>query len=60
MLQLYIFGRDVTQIPCFRNSFLYGIGGGIVAGLATFLLTSRIKLSFQVSNYAFFGTTLSY
>lgn len=30
---LNLFGRDVSEIPCFRNSFLYGIGGGVGMGL---------------------------
>lgn len=30
---LYILGRDVSEIPCFRNSFLYGISGGFGMGL---------------------------
>lgn len=30
---LLLFGRDVSEIPCFRNSFLYGIGGGVGTGL---------------------------
>lgn len=29
----YVFGRDVANIPCFRNSFLYGIGSGIGIGI---------------------------
>lgn len=30
---LFILGRDVSEMPCFRNSFLYGIGGGFGTGL---------------------------
>lgn len=30
---LYIFGKDVSEMPCFRNSFLYGIGGGMGTGI---------------------------
>lgn len=30
---LFILGRDVSEIPCFRNSFLYGISGGFGMGL---------------------------
>lgn len=33
---LVIFGRDVSEIPCFRNSFLYGIGSGIGTGLGKY------------------------
>ncbi|KAK5644716.1 hypothetical protein RI129_006016 [Pyrocoelia pectoralis] len=38
---IIIFGRDVTKIPCFRNSFLYGISGGLACGLIRFMFTSR-------------------
>lgn len=40
---LVIFGRDVSEIPCFRNSFLYGIGTGLGIGLGIF----NLQLSFH-------------
>lgn len=40
-LQLVLFGRDVSKIPCFRNSFLTGIYGGVGCGIASFLATSK-------------------
>ncbi|EDW24873.1 GL24382 [Drosophila persimilis] len=55
-----IFGRDVAQIPCFRNSFLYGISGGIGIGLLTFLGTSRTHLSTHVGFGSFFCGTIVY
>ncbi|XP_053953010.1 cytochrome c oxidase assembly protein COX20, mitochondrial [Anastrepha ludens] len=58
--QLNVFGRDVSQIPCFRNSFLYGISGGIAVGLGTFLGTSRTRLSTHVGFSSFFIGTLGY
>jgi cytochrome c oxidase assembly protein subunit 20 len=33
---LTIFGRNVSEMPCFRNSFLYGIGSGLGMGLGKF------------------------
>lgn len=57
---LYLFGRDVADIPCFRNSFLYGIGGGIGMGLGTFMFTSRPAFSTHVAYGTFFFTTLCY
>ncbi|XP_055712754.1 cytochrome c oxidase assembly protein COX20, mitochondrial [Phlebotomus papatasi] len=57
---LMIFGRDVSQIPCFRQSFLYGISGGIAAGFATFLFTSRTRLSSHAAVAFFCFTTLGY
>ncbi|KAH8417650.1 hypothetical protein KR222_003615, partial [Zaprionus bogoriensis] len=57
---LYIFGRDVSQIPCFRNSFLYGISGGIGVGVLTFLGTSRPHLSTHVGFGSFMCGTMVY
>ncbi|GAB0094387.1 Cytochrome c oxidase assembly protein COX20, mitochondrial [Sergentomyia squamirostris] len=57
---LVIFGRDISQIPCFRSSFLYGISGGIAGGFATFLFTSRTRLSSHVGMATFCFTTLAY
>uniref|UniRef100_A0A1B0G853 Cytochrome c oxidase assembly protein COX20, mitochondrial n=1 Tax=Glossina morsitans morsitans TaxID=37546 RepID=A0A1B0G853_GLOMM len=57
---LSLFGRDVSEIPCFRNSFLYGIGGGIGTGLLTFLSTSRTTFSTHVGFGTFFVGTLVY
>ncbi|EEB15110.1 conserved hypothetical protein [Pediculus humanus corporis] len=41
-------GRDVTQIPCFRKSLIFGICGGITIGLGTFLYTSKPAFSSHV------------
>uniref|UniRef100_A0A1A9VR22 Cytochrome c oxidase assembly protein COX20, mitochondrial n=1 Tax=Glossina austeni TaxID=7395 RepID=A0A1A9VR22_GLOAU len=57
---LSLFGRDISEIPCFRNSFLYGIGGGVGAGLLTFLSTSRTTFSTHVGFGTFFAGTLVY
>lgn len=48
-----LLGRDVSKIPCFRNTFLYGIGGGLGAGLIAFMLTSRPQLSSHVAVASF-------
>lgn len=55
-----IFGKDVSKIPCFRNSFLYGILGGIGSGLVYFLFTSKVRVAtnFGVASYAVI--TMSY
>lgn len=57
---LVIFGRDVSQIPCFRNSFLYGIGSGIGGGLLTFLFTSRPSVSLHSCMGIYTVVTLAY
>ena len=36
-----LFGTDVSKIPCYRQTFLMGISGGIGVGLINFLLTSK-------------------
>ncbi|XP_064601823.1 cytochrome c oxidase assembly protein COX20, mitochondrial-like [Liolophura sinensis] len=39
-----IVGR-LAETPCMRTSLLYGIGGGVVAGLGHFLFTSNVRKS---------------
>lgn len=55
-----IFGRDVSKIPCFRNSFLYGISGGVGAGFVAFMTTSRPPLSMHIGMGIFAVTTVCY
>ncbi|XP_012265176.2 cytochrome c oxidase assembly protein COX20, mitochondrial [Athalia rosae] len=57
---LMLFGRDVTQIPCFRSSFMYGIGTGVFCGLATFMFTSRPRISSHAGVASFVSTTWIY
>uniref|UniRef100_A0A336MEV2 Cytochrome c oxidase assembly protein COX20, mitochondrial n=1 Tax=Culicoides sonorensis TaxID=179676 RepID=A0A336MEV2_CULSO len=57
---LYIFGRDVSEIPCFRSSFLYGISSGIAIGFLTFMKTSRPAFSSNVGMGSFIAITLGY
>ncbi|XP_046743036.1 cytochrome c oxidase assembly protein COX20, mitochondrial [Diprion similis] len=57
---LMLFGRDVTRIPCFRNSFLSGITCGIVGGLGTFMFTSKPKLATHVGMASFVSSTWCY
>lgn len=57
---LIIFGRDVTKIPCFRKSFLFGITSGVVGGLATFMFTSKPTVSSHMSVATFVGATWTY
>ncbi|XP_023021347.1 cytochrome c oxidase assembly factor COX20 lethal (3) 87Df [Leptinotarsa decemlineata] len=57
---LFIFGRDVSKIPCFRNSILYGIGGGLCSGLARFMFTSQPLKSVNFAVYSFSFITMVY
>lgn len=57
---LTIFGRDVSKIPCFRESFMYGISSGIVIGLGCFMSTSKPRLAQHVAIGSFMLITLSY
>ncbi|CAH1979815.1 unnamed protein product [Acanthoscelides obtectus] len=57
---LFIFGRDISKIPCFRNSLLYGIGGGIAFGLARFMITSQPLRSTNFAVYSFSLVTIAY
>ncbi|GAU97491.1 hypothetical protein RvY_08775 [Ramazzottius varieornatus] len=51
---LKLFGKSISDIPCFREAFLYGIVGGLGVGIASFLFTSRVgrSLDFTVYSYA--------
>ncbi|XP_027467943.1 cytochrome c oxidase assembly protein COX20, mitochondrial isoform X1 [Zalophus californianus] len=49
---------DVENIPCARDSILYGSLGSVVAGLGHFLLTSRIRRSCDVGVGGFILVTL--
>ncbi|XP_072533639.1 cytochrome c oxidase assembly protein COX20, mitochondrial [Salminus brasiliensis] len=49
---------DIKNTPCARDAVLHGAGGSIAAGLVHFLLTSRVKRSFDVGMAGFMLTTL--
>ncbi|KAJ8360253.1 hypothetical protein SKAU_G00167780 [Synaphobranchus kaupii] len=49
---------DIQNTPCARDSVLHGAGGSLVAGLAHFLATSRVKRSFDVGAGGFLLITL--
>ncbi|XP_006899525.1 PREDICTED: cytochrome c oxidase protein 20 homolog [Elephantulus edwardii] len=51
---------DVQNIPCARDSVLYGSLGSVVAGLGHFLLTSKIRRSCHVGVGGFILVTLGY
>ena len=43
---LWIFGRDAGEIPCFRSSFLTGIGSGFGAAIGKWKM---IEMSIRTS-----------
>ncbi|KAK7079604.1 hypothetical protein SK128_025562, partial [Halocaridina rubra] len=55
-----LFEKDFSQIPCFRQTFMYSISTGLGAGIVYFLLTSKIRQAthFGVGSYAI--VTLGY
>lgn len=55
-----LFGRDIRRIPCFKQSMLSGIYGGIAAGLVTFMFTSRAKLATNVALGSYMGVVVTY
>ncbi|XP_060528927.1 cytochrome c oxidase assembly protein COX20, mitochondrial [Cylas formicarius] len=57
---LILFGRDLSKIPCFRDSFLYGIGGGLAFGLVHFICTSKSVKSLNYSVYSMCMITMGY
>lgn len=54
---VFIFGVDVSKIPCFRTSFLTGISSGVGIGLVNFLFTSNGLKSFNRGVYGYAGIT---
>ncbi|CAL8106951.1 unnamed protein product [Orchesella dallaii] len=58
--KLNLFGHDVGTIPCFRNSFLYGITGGIGSGIVHFAVSSRLPSATKFGFWSYVGITFSY
>lgn len=58
--KIILFGKDIAEIPCFRDSLLYGISGGFGSGLLWFLRSSNVRRSTDVTVYAFALITLAY
>ncbi|XP_025104148.1 cytochrome c oxidase assembly protein COX20, mitochondrial-like [Pomacea canaliculata] len=42
------FSIEPSKIPCFRRSFLTGIGGGLGIGVGSFLITSNVRRSTNI------------
>ncbi|XP_035205530.1 cytochrome c oxidase assembly protein COX20, mitochondrial-like, partial [Stegodyphus dumicola] len=55
-----VFGNDLQRIPCFKKTFTVGISSGVIAGLTTFLFTSRVKRSSDIAVITFAVTTLGF
>ncbi|XP_027309654.1 cytochrome c oxidase assembly protein COX20, mitochondrial isoform X2 [Anas platyrhynchos] len=51
---------DVKNVPCARESVLYGSVGSLVVGLGHFLATSRVKRSCDFAVGGFICTMLGY
>ncbi|XP_040406515.1 cytochrome c oxidase assembly protein COX20, mitochondrial [Cygnus olor] len=51
---------DVKNVPCARESVLYGSVGSLVLGLGHFLATSRVKRSCDFAVGGFICTMLGY
>ena len=47
----------MAEVPCFHNSFMYGIGAGVVTGVVYNLALSRnpMKLAFSTYGLVTFG-----
>ncbi|KAH7642787.1 cytochrome c oxidase assembly factor COX20 lethal (3) 87Df [Dermatophagoides farinae] len=58
--QIMLFGTDITKIPCFKNSLLTGIYAGFGCGIASFLATSRVLQSTNISILSFVLVTYGY
>uniref|UniRef100_T1IQK9 Cytochrome c oxidase assembly protein COX20, mitochondrial n=1 Tax=Strigamia maritima TaxID=126957 RepID=T1IQK9_STRMM len=54
------YGKKVRDVPCFRNSFLYGISGGFGVGILYFLATSKTRRATDFGFASFTAITLGY
>ncbi|KAL3282432.1 hypothetical protein HHI36_005619 [Cryptolaemus montrouzieri] len=57
---LFLFGTDVSKVPCFRSTMLNSILGGIGCGLSYFMFSSRIKASTDVAMGSYILIALGY
>ncbi|XP_047474720.1 cytochrome c oxidase assembly protein COX20, mitochondrial-like [Penaeus chinensis] len=55
-----LMGRNLSEVPCFRETFLYSITSGLGSGLVNFMLTSRVQRSVQVGLGVYTCMTLGY
>ncbi|XP_050721589.1 cytochrome c oxidase assembly protein COX20, mitochondrial-like [Eriocheir sinensis] len=55
-----LMGRNVSQMPCFRETFLYSISSGLATGFLHFMMTSRIQRSMHVAIGTYGCVTLGY
>jgi len=55
--KLMFFGTNLAKIPCFRESFMAGIGSGLIVGLVYNLALSRnpFRLAFGTYGLVTFG-----
>ncbi|XP_077530248.1 cytochrome c oxidase assembly factor COX20 lethal (3) 87Df [Haemaphysalis longicornis] len=57
---LMFMGRNIEEIPCFRQVLITGILSGIGIGVGTFMLTSRPRRATDAAVYSFVGITMTY
>lgn len=55
-----LFGRNVGEIPCFRESFLNGILGGTAIGIGTFMRTSKPRQACNMAMASYTLITMAY
>lgn len=58
--KFFIFGRNVGEVPCFKDSIFYGLYSGVAGGIGTYLFTSKSRLSSHVFMSTFVGVTAVY
>nr|XP_045606758.1 cytochrome c oxidase assembly protein COX20, mitochondrial-like isoform X2 [Procambarus clarkii] len=55
-----LMGRDISHMPCFRQTFLYSISSGLAVGFLNFMLTSRVQRSAHLAFGTYGCVTLAY
>lgn len=58
--EVKLMGRNLSEMPCFRETFLYSIGSGMATGFLYFMMTSRIQRSAHLAFGTYGCVTLGY
>ncbi|KAK8398074.1 hypothetical protein O3P69_003770 [Scylla paramamosain] len=58
--EVKLMGRNMSQMPCFRETFLYSVSSGLAAGFLHFMLTSRVQRSAHLAMATYGCVTLGY
>ncbi|XP_069936483.1 uncharacterized protein l(3)87Df isoform X2 [Cherax quadricarinatus] len=58
--EVMFMNREISKMPCFRETFLYSISSGLAVGLIHFMLTSKVQRSSHLAFGTYGCVTLAY